>query len=134
MTFVTSHVSHKPSHRTRHPVPRKSEISTVSEFDEIQCGSYISQDDSNGEVHFVIRDLEKFRILTEITILPFFRKSKFSRVLHIRGGFAECNSLYLTVTSLKIKNNPFSIIRFWYLDLSEPSFWLCHYKLFFSPP
>ena len=32
---------------------------TVSEFDEIQRGSKISRDDSNGEVRFVIRDLEK---------------------------------------------------------------------------
>ena len=38
-------------------------------------------DDSNGEVRFVIRGLEKFQILTEITILPFFRKLEFSRVL-----------------------------------------------------
>ena len=47
------------------------QIPAVSEFDEIQRGSLISRDDSNGEVHFLIRDLEKFRILTEITILPF---------------------------------------------------------------
>ena len=37
--------------------------------------------DSNGEVPFVIRDLEKFRVLTEITVLPFFRKFEFSWVL-----------------------------------------------------
>ena len=60
----------------------KCEISIVSEFDEIRRGSYISQDDSNSEVRFVIRDLEKFLILTEITILPFFKKLEFSRVLH----------------------------------------------------
>ena len=41
-------------------------------------------DDSNGEVRFVIRDLEKFQILIEITILPFFRKLEFSRVLQIQ--------------------------------------------------
>ena len=58
-------------------------IPTVSEFDEIRRGSYISRDDSNGEVRFIIRDLEKFRILTEITILPFFRKLDFSQVLQI---------------------------------------------------
>ena len=32
------------------------------------------RDDSNGEVRFVIQDLEKFRVLTEITSLPFFQK------------------------------------------------------------
>ena len=36
------------------------------------------QDDSNGEVYFVIRDLKKFQILIEITIFPFFRKIRFS--------------------------------------------------------
>ena len=60
----------------------KREIPTVLEFDEIRRGSY-SRDDSNGEVSFVIRDLEKFRILTEITILPFFRKLDFFRVSQI---------------------------------------------------
>ena len=62
MTFVTSH---------------------VSEFDEIRSGSLISREDSNGEVRFIIRDLEKFRILTEITVLPFFQKLEFFRVLQI---------------------------------------------------
>ena len=45
----------------------------------IRCGSQISRDDSKGEICFVIRDLEKFRIFTEITILPFFEKIGFSR-------------------------------------------------------
>ena len=53
---------------------------TVSEFDEILRASYISRDDSNGEIRFIIRDLEnKLRIfnrnynfVTKITILPFF--------------------------------------------------------------
>ena len=58
----------------------KREISTVSEFDEIIRGSYISRDDSNGEVRFIIRDLEKFRIFIEIAILSFLRKSGFSGV------------------------------------------------------
>ena len=52
----------------------KREIPTVSEFDEIQRGSLISRENSNGEVRFVIRDLEKFQNFTEITVLPFFRK------------------------------------------------------------
>ena len=55
----------------------KCELSTVSEFDEIRRGSYISRDDSNGEVRFVIRDLENIWILTEITILPFLENSNF---------------------------------------------------------
>ena len=57
------------------------QILTISEFDENRCGSYISRDDSNNEFRFVIRDLEKFWIFTKITILPFFIKLKFSRVL-----------------------------------------------------
>ena len=58
---------------------------TISEFNEILRASYISRDDSNGEIRFIIRDLEnKFRIfnlnynfLTKITILPFFQKLEF---------------------------------------------------------
>ena len=49
------------------------QILTVLEFDEIQR----SRDDSNGEIRFIIRDLEKFWIFTEMTILPFFRKLDF---------------------------------------------------------
>ena len=60
---------------------KKCEIPTVLEFDEIRYGSEISRDDSNGEVHFVIQDLENFWILTEITVLLFFGKFEFSRVL-----------------------------------------------------
>ena len=41
------------------------------------------RDGSNGEIRFIIRDLEKFWIFTEITILPFFRKMEFSRVSQI---------------------------------------------------
>ena len=67
--------------RTTPVVSKNVKISTVSEFDEIRRGSWISQDDSNGEVHFVIRDLEKFRISIEITILPFFRKLEIYQVL-----------------------------------------------------
>ena len=58
------------------------QIPTVSEFDEIRRVSYISRDNSNGEVRFVIRDLEKKIIFAEITILPFLRKLEFSGVLH----------------------------------------------------
>ena len=47
---------------------------TVSEFDEIQRASYISRDDSNSEIRFIIRDLEnKFRIFDrnyDFTLFP----------------------------------------------------------------
>ena len=39
---------------------------TVSEFNEIHLGESISRDDSNGEVRFIIQDLE--RILVELPI------------------------------------------------------------------
>ena len=86
MTFVTSHV---PQTRFTAPDTRcieKREISIVLEFDEIRRGSYISRDDSNGEIRFVIRDLEKFWVFTEITVLPSFRKLEFSRVLQSQYG------------------------------------------------
>ena len=37
-------------------------ISTISKFDEIRFGNYISREESNGEVCFVIRDLEIFQV------------------------------------------------------------------------
>ena len=61
-------------------------IPTVSEFDEIRRVSWISRDDSNDEIRFVIRDLEKFWVLSKIMILPFFQKLEFSRVLQGRLG------------------------------------------------
>ena len=66
-------------------IPRleKREIPTTSESNEIRRGYLILRDDFNGEVRFVIRDLEKFWIFTEITILPFLRKLEFSRVLQV---------------------------------------------------
>ena len=69
-------VSHSPDAKCPHPSRcfEKHEIPTFSEFDEIRRVSYISRDNSNGEVRFIIRDLEKFHLLTEITILPFFHK------------------------------------------------------------
>ena len=44
---------------TTHVASKNVKILTVSEFDEIQRDSKILRDDSNGEVRFVIRDLEK---------------------------------------------------------------------------
>ena len=57
----------------------------VSEFDEILRGNYISRDDSNGVIRFIIRDLENkfwifnrnYNFVIEITILPFFQKLEF---------------------------------------------------------
>ena len=63
----------------RPPCFEKREISTTSESNKIRRGCQISRDDFNGEVHFIIRDLEYFRIFTEITILPIFEKIGFSR-------------------------------------------------------
>ena len=59
--------------------------STVSEYYEILRANYIFRDDSNGEIRFVIQDLEnKLRIFNrnynfviEITILPLFQKLEF---------------------------------------------------------
>ena len=64
------------------PRLEKREIPTTSKSNKIRRGSKISRDNFNGEVRFIIRDLEKFRIFTKITILPFLRKLEFSRVLH----------------------------------------------------
>ena len=55
----------------------KRAIPTISEFDEIRRGRYISRENFNDEVRFVIRDLENFRFSTEITVLPFFGKIEF---------------------------------------------------------
>ena len=97
MTFFTSHVS-----QTRFTAPdtwclEKHKIPTVSEFNEIRRGSYISRDDSNGEVLFIIRDLEKFWILTKITILPF------SENLNFLGSYKNMNDLCVTTIVHKLK-------------------------------
>ena len=86
MTFVTSHIV------LQHPILSTSknvQIPTLSKFNKIQRVSYISRDDSNGEIRFVIRDLEKFQIFTEMVILPFFRKLEFSRVLQQQRRWAH---------------------------------------------
>ena len=68
VTFVASKIV------LRHPKRDASKnvtTPTVSEYYEILCANYIFRDDSNGEIRFVIQDLEnKLRIfLAEITIL-----------------------------------------------------------------
>ena len=42
------------------------EILTISELNKIHLGNYISRDESNGEVCFVIQDLEKFQGLQPV--------------------------------------------------------------------
>ena len=77
VTFVASKIV------LRHPkrdASKNVSTPTISEFYEILRAGYISRDDSNGAICFVIRDLEnKFRIFNrnnnfeiKITILPFF--------------------------------------------------------------
>ena len=75
---------------------------TVLEFNEILCASYISRDDSNGAIRFVIRDLENklqifnrnYNFIIEITILPFFQKLEFlgSYILPSLKGILSRNS------------------------------------------
>ena len=68
--------------RTTRVASKNVHILTILEFDEIQRGIYISRDDSNDEVCFIIRDLEKLSILIEITILPIYIKFSFLGVSH----------------------------------------------------
>ena len=56
-TFVK--ISSLESLATYHPENRKN-IPTVLEFDETFLSHWISRDESNGAVRFVIRDLENF--------------------------------------------------------------------------
>ena len=82
VTFVASKIV------LRHPKRNASKnvpTPTISEYYEILRANWIFRDDSNGEIRFVIRDLEnKLRIFNqnynfviEITILPFFQKLEF---------------------------------------------------------
>ena len=73
---------------------KKHEISTVSEFDEIQIGCQISQDDSNGEIHFFIRDLEKSQLflLDYSDKLPFCLFSEKFKCKFFTG-FTRCQSI-----------------------------------------
>ena len=75
MTFVTTKIVLRHSNRD---ASKNVPTPTVSKLEEILRASYISRDDSNGAIRFVIRDLEnKLRIFNrnynfviEITILP----------------------------------------------------------------
>ena len=99
VTFVASKIV------LRHPkchALKNVQTSTVSEYYEILRANYIFRDHSNGEIHFVIRDLEnKLRIFNrnnnfviEITILPFFPKLEFivSYILPSLKGIYSRNS------------------------------------------
>ena len=61
--FLTSEIFEKISSQesvvTYHPENHKN-IPTASEFDESFMGHWISRDESNGAVHFIIQDLENF--------------------------------------------------------------------------
>ena len=46
----------------------KHEIPIVSKFNEIRLCNKILRDDSNGKIHFVIRDLENSKFSTEIAV------------------------------------------------------------------
>ena len=82
VTFVESKIVLRHLNRD---ASKNGPTSTVSEFDEILRASYISRDDSNGEIRFIIQDPENklwifnrnYNFVTEITILPFFQKFKF---------------------------------------------------------
>ena len=82
VTFVASKIILR---HPKHDASKNVSTPTISEFYEILRASYISRDDSNGAICFVIRDLEnKFRIFNrnnnfeiKITILPFFQKLEF---------------------------------------------------------
>ena len=91
----------------RHPTLSASknvQIPTVSEFNEIRRDSYISRDDSNGKVRFVIQDLEKFQIFTKIMILLFFRKLEFSQVLQRVTKNLTPTRLYIIYNGLILIN------------------------------
>ena len=85
VSYVTFVASKTVLRHPNHDASKNVSTPTVSEFDKILRASYISRDDSYGEIRFVIRDLEnKFRIFNrnynfviEITILPFFQKLEF---------------------------------------------------------
>ena len=79
---------------------KKREISTILEFDEIRRGSSISRDDSNGEVRFVIRDLEKFRvILPKLPFYLFLENSNFlgSYILHFPTPYFSLHPSPITI-------------------------------------
>ena len=103
--FMTSDILLKilslESLATYHPENRKN-IPIVSDFDETFLGHWISRDESNGVVRFVIRDLDNFLSFPEplwkfiiiIIILPFLKISNFLGVyIHSVGVRWESDQL-----------------------------------------
>ena len=82
VTFVASKIVLQHPNRD---ASKNVSTPTISKFYEILRASYISRDDSNGAIRFVIRYLEnKFQIfnrnnnfIIKITILSFFQKLEF---------------------------------------------------------
>ena len=66
-------------------MPENCENQNVSEFNEILLGNLISREESNSEVYFIIRDLEKFKFCNLYTSdnLPFCHFSEKFQVLHL---------------------------------------------------
>ena len=83
VTLLRCHVA-SPNLAMCHPTPHASKNvksrppRNLTKFDVVAKFQEII---STKKVRFVIRDLEKFQIFTEITILPFLRKLEISRVL-----------------------------------------------------
>ena len=74
---------------------KKREIPTVSEFDEIQRSNLISRDEFNGEVRFIIQDLENFPVFNRNYRFTIFQKKK----IEFFPGFIEkdrkmCSGLF----------------------------------------
>ena len=84
VTLLRCHVA-SPHLAMCHPTPHTSKnvksrpSRNPTKFDVV---AKFLLDDFNGKVHFVIQDLEKFRIFIKITILPFLRKLDFLGVSH----------------------------------------------------
>ena len=80
VTHMTCHVSSDT------PCLEKREIMTVLEFNKIRLGNYISQDEFNDKVHFVIQDLEKFQVFNLHCSGKFTVFSPFSLEKCLRGS------------------------------------------------
>ena len=108
-------ISSVDSLATYHPENHKN-ISTISKFDETFMGHWISREESNGSICFVIRDLETFLgfleplwkfIIIIIIILLFLKFSNFPRfyILPPLKEFRPRNSHKLAHTNTCICNS-----------------------------
>ena len=77
--FTTSKIFFKNLVFGVHQTPENRKNTSVSELDEIFLSNWISRDESNGEVCFVIRDQEKFQAslnhFDNFTIFSIFQKN-----------------------------------------------------------